>query len=168
MNRFVTVLFVLFTLSRVASAQNVGLCNQILASAGKISIQQGNVWAWTAGEPVIFTLGPVSNYILTQGFHQPDLCQAVSTDETALSDWQIEVFPNPTSDQLHVRFSAEKTGALRATVVDLLGHIVLSNLTLDTPESSTLDCSGWLPGVYVLLLQDADTHATATVRFVRL
>lgn len=168
MNRFVTAIFVLFISTHAVFCQGVALCNQVLSSGGKVFIQQGNNWAWTVGEPVIFTLGPVSNFILTQGFHQPDLCQAVSTDETALADWQIEVFPNPTSDQLHVRFSADKTGSLRATVVDLLGRVVLSELPLDTPEASTLDCSGWLPGVYLLVLQDSDTRASTTVRFVRL
>lgn len=168
MNRFVLFLFALPLFACPGFSQGVGLCNQVLSAGGKVFVQQGNNWAWTVGEPVIFTLGPVSNYILTQGFHQPDLCQSVSTDETALSDWQIEVFPNPTTDQLHVRFSADKTGALRANVVDLLGRVMISDLPLDTPEDSVLDCSGWLPGVYLLLLQDTATKATTAVRFVRI
>ena len=167
-NRFQLSLLALFACARAGFGQDYGLCNQVLSAGGDITIQQGNTWAWTVGEPVIFTLGPVSNHVLAQGFHQPDLCLPVSTQEATLADWQIEVFPNPTSDFLHLRFSAEKTGALRASVFDLLGRTVLFNVPLDSPDGSLLDCSGWLPGVYLLHLQDVDSRAATTLRIIRL
>lgn len=169
MNRSIRCLLVFFLLSGAVRSQDISLCNQVLSAAGKTAVEQGNTWAWTVGEPVIFTFGPVVDRILTQGFHQPDLClPAVSTDDATLADWQIEVFPNPTSDVLHVRFSVEKTGALTATVFDLLGRVVLANALLDSPDDAVIDCSAWLPGVYLLHLQDRDTRASTLVRFVRI
>lgn len=167
MNRLFPLLLALSLCARAAHGQQYGLCNQVLSAGGDVTVQQGNTWSWTVGEPVIFTLGPLSGHILTQGFHQPDLCLPVSTNETVLADWQIEVFPNPTSDWLHIRFSAEKTG-LNASVFDLLGRAVQPDVWLDASGDAPLDCSGWQPGVYLLRLQDRDTRATATVRFIRL
>lgn len=169
MNRSIRCLLVLFLFAGAVRGQDVSLCNQVLSAAGKTAVEQGNSWAWTVGEPVIFTLGPVADRILTQGFHQSDLClPAVSTNDASLADWHIEVFPNPTADVLHVRFSAEKTGALTAAVFDMLGRVVLANALLDSPDDAVIDCSAWLPGVYLLHLQDRDTRAATIVRFVRL
>lgn len=168
MNRSLRCLIFFLLFAGFVRGQGVELCNQVVAATGKTAVEQGNTWAWTVGEPFIFTFGPAADRILTQGFHQPDLCLSVSATEPSLADWQIEVFPNPTMDLLHVRFSAEKTGALMATVFDPLGHIVLAGLSLDSPDDARIDCSGWAPGVYLLHLQDSDSRAATTVRFVRL
>lgn len=168
MNRFLPLLIALGAFSGPLFSQNISLCNQVLASGGKQTVQQGNTWAWTVGEPVIFTLGPIGNHLLTQGFHQPDLCLPVSTQESSLAEWSIEVFPNPATDRLFVRFSDVSTGDLHARVFDLMGRPVLSDAVLDTPEGTLLDCADWQAGVYFLQLVDARTSATATIRFIRL
>lgn len=168
MNRFLTLLAAFWALSGALFSQNISLCNQVLASGGKQIVQQGNTWAWTVGEPVIFTLGPIGNHLLTQGFHQPDLCLPVSTEEASLAEWSIEVFPNPATDRLFVRFYDVSSGDLHARVFDLMGRPVLSDLVLDSPEGSMLDCADWQAGVYFLQLVDARTSATATIRVIRL
>jgi hypothetical protein len=106
---------------------------------------------------------------LTQGFHQPDICQSVATKDLDLAAWEIEVFPNPTADFLNIRFSDENgSGALRASVFDVLGRAMLLQQPLDEPSGTSLNCQAWQSGVYFLRLEDAATGAAATVRFVRL
>lgn len=168
MNRFVLLPFFAGLFALPLSAQNIALCNQVLAAGGDITVQQGNTWAWTVGEPVIFTLGPVSGYQLTQGFHQPDLCLSVSTQEATLAAWEIEVFPNPATDHLYIRYTAQSSGQLKAAVYDLMGRPLVFDIALDTPEGTLLDCTEWQAGVYFLQLIDTQTRASATIRFVRL
>lgn len=128
-------------------------------------MQQGG-HAYTVGEVVIFT-GSVGDFIFTQGFHQPEQTKIVSVDQPELADWNIEVFPNPATDRLTVRFSAERESALRVNVLDLLGRVILDASPLSEPTGSIIDCSLWQPGVYFLQLLDPQ-QAHATVRIVRL
>ncbi len=167
MNRFLILVLLSGAIPVLLQAQNIGICNQVLSATGKSSIQAGRYYAYTVGEPFILTLEGNTRE-LTQGFHQPDLCQLVATSNLDLAAWSIEVFPNPTSDFLHIQYSADQNGALEASVYDVLGHLVLAGQTLAQPDGSLLDCASWQAGLYFLQLRDPATQATATVRFIRL
>ena len=74
MNRFLLVLFPL-SLWSVASNAQVSMCNQVIGTTGFSAIEQNKYWAYTVGEVAIFTLSNTQDVsVLTQGFHQPDLC----------------------------------------------------------------------------------------------
>ncbi len=169
MNRFL-LLALLACLSPCVSQaqdQNLGLCEQVLAVAGKSVVRAGRYYAYTIGEPFIFTLQGATTTV-TQGFHQPELCVMVATHDVELADWQIQVFPNPTTDFLHIQYSADHNSQLEAAVFDVLGHLIVDQVSLDRPDDSLIDCSTWQAGLYFLQLRDPATHAVATVRFIRL
>jgi hypothetical protein len=149
------------------TAQSVGLCHQVLASSGGTGTQGGRLYTYTVGEPFILTLS-TPNRVITQGFHQPDLCVPVSTQNLDLEAWALEVFPNPTAHQVSIRYAAGQNGQLVASVFDLLGRPVLLNQRLGNPEGSLLDSSGWQAGIYLLRLQEEDSQRSATLRIVRL
>ncbi len=167
MNRFVLFAFLCCAFPALSQAQSIGICNQVLSASGKSAFEGGRYYAYTVGEPFILTLESATTD-LTQGFHQPDLCLLVATSDLDLADWSIEVYPNPTSDFLHIQYSAGQNGILQATVYDVLGHLVVTSTPLSQPNGSQLDCTSWQAGVYFLQLRDPVTQATATVRFVRL
>ena len=167
MNRFLLIALVGCVLPTFIRAQNIEICNQVLGAAGGSTIESGLYYAYTVGEPFILTLKGTGTD-LTQGFHQPDLCVPVATSDLDLAAWSIEVFPNPTPDVLHIRYSAGQNGRLEASVFDVLGRLVVGNTPLSTPAGSLLDCGSWQAGLYFLQLRDPATQATATIRFVRL
>lgn len=167
MSRFtLTTAMWLLALSCCA-AQDARLFNQVVASTGNVATQQGLTYAYTIGEVVISTFS-AGNFTFTQGFHQPEHTSIVSVDQPELADWNIEVFPNPATDRLTVRYSDEKGNALRVSVLDLLGRVILDQQPLIEPGGSLIDCSTWQPGVYFLQLLDPQSRAGATVRIVRL
>lgn len=164
--------YLIFTLSlclpcSLCLAQGAENCSQVISAAGKSGTQAGLTFHYTVGEPVITTLSG-NTRIVTQGFHQPELCMLVSTHDLDLAAWAIEVFPNPTADFLTVRFAGDKGNNLRASVFNLFGQVMLSDQSLSQPSGSRLDCSAWQPGVYILQLQDPATHSAASVRFIRI
>lgn len=168
MNRSQLLLLFLALIPGIAfTQQGFENCIQVIGATGKTGTQNGLTFTYTVGEPVIVTLTGSTRKV-TQGFHQPDLCVPVSTDDLDLAAWGIEVFPNPTDGLLTVRFSAEQGNALQARVSDLLGRPLLSGRSLDQPDGSAIDCSAWQPGVYILQLQDPSTRKRAAVRFIRL
>jgi hypothetical protein len=166
MNRYISLALSLCLSSNFSFAQDYETALQVIGATGKTGIQAGLTFTYTVGEPVISTLTGNSRKV-TQGFHQPEL-GIVSVHNPSLSDWNIEVFPNPTADALTVRFSDEKGGVLHASVFNLLGQPMLTNQLLAQPDGSRLDCSAWQPGVYILQLQDPATLGIASLRFIRL
>jgi len=167
MNRFILTTFLWLGAFYTASAQNATLFNQVIGATGHIAVQQGLIYTYTVGEAVIVTLGS-DNRILTQGFHQPEHTRIVSVGDPDFTGWDIQVFPNPVSEELTIRYSSEKGTALTATVVDLVGKVVLHNQPLSEPTGSTLDCRSWQPGVYFLILHDPVGRGSSTVRIIRL
>lgn len=85
------------------------LGRQVLASAGETTITPQGAVSWTAGETIV---GPAAggSLSLNQGFQQPGL-QIVSTgDAGSQGEFALRVFPNPTSEILHVeRLEASNT-----------------------------------------------------------
>ena len=149
----------------IGAAQDATYFNQVIGSTGRFAVQNGRSSASTVGEVVIPTVTS-GNQVLTQGFHQPEQTRIVSVGNPDLTDWDIRVFPNPVSDLLTIQFSTAKGSSLRATVVDVVGKVVLT----DQPVSagSLLDCRAWQPGVYFVVLTDPITRASAMTRVIRM
>ena len=143
------------------------LTPRVVASGGGFVSQPGFSLSYTVGEAVTATLTGGVNKV-TQGFHQYDVCAVVSTHDVDLAAWNIEVFPNPATDLLTVRFAAEKSNTLNLSVYTPLGQAVLTDQTLTQPDGSLLDCSQWQPGIYLLLLSDPATGGAATVRVIKI
>lgn len=161
MNRLFTLTFLLLPV--LGFGQAYGLCMQVIGSTGG-SGKQGNYnVSWTVGEVVVNTIGN-NAYKLTQGFHQPDVCLPVSTWNLDLEALGIEVFPNPATSWLNIRYTDSGKTSLQASAFDMLGHQVLQPQLLDQPDGTLIDVSNWPAGVYFLQIQDNLTKATATLR----
>lgn len=167
MSRFLTVFTTLFLFSFAAQAQQFTICMDVVASSGGHGIQSNKYIAWTVGEPFVHTLTDAS-FTFTQGFHQPDPCGVSLVGTNDLSDWGLNLFPNPTDGQLILRYSTEKQGRLLAAVYDLFGRPMFENQAFSSPEGNIIDASAWPPGVYFLQLKDPGSQATTILRFVRL
>jgi len=167
MNRLSTIFLLLFSWAVTAPAQDFTIFNQVIGSTGHFAVEGDQQWTYTIGEVVIETMS-VNNRTLTQGFHQPEFSRPVSTIDPELASWNIQVFPNPTVDVLNVRFDANLSGVLDAVVFDLYGRMLMQPQMLDQATGSIIDCTNWLPGMYILQLRDPQSLATATYRFVRL
>lgn len=98
MKRIFTI-FLLLTAYVTFSQQ---LSPEVIASAGDHFENDDISLSWTLGEPVISTLN--SEIILTQGFHQ-DLYIITSIDEMDMSEYNIQIYPNPTPDFLNIEFN---------------------------------------------------------------
>ncbi|MBK8967786.1 MAG: T9SS type A sorting domain-containing protein [Saprospiraceae bacterium] len=167
MNRFILTTLLWLWMLFTSSAQDATLFNQVIGSTGHVAVQQGLTYAYTVGEAVIVTVGS-DKRILSQGFHQPEHTRIVSVGDPDFANWDIHVFPNPVSEVLTIRYSADKGASLTATVVDLVGKVLLQRQPLSDPHGSILDCRSWQPGVYFLILQDPVGRGSSTVRIVRL
>ena len=73
----------------------------------------------------------------------------------------LQVYPNPCTDQLHVSGFPEGKGT-KALIRDISGRELLS-----TTACSTIDVSSLRPGIYFLFLTDPSGHNLQATRFVK-
>jgi hypothetical protein len=167
MSRYTTLLFLLFITVSLQS-QTLGLCAEVIASTGQSVEKQGITYSYTVGEPVIFALTNL-NLTLTQGFHQPDLCGLVGTNTPeALANWQVEIYPNPTSDLLFLKINTQKNPKFRLDIFDVLGKLVRTDFNIQANDIQSIKVIDLVEGNYFLRLTDLDTKTYTISRFVKI
>jgi hypothetical protein len=69
---------------------------------------------------------------------------------------EVEVFPNPASEEITVTFNAEKKGNAEIGIMTVEGKIIRNSNILVTPgiNSIVVGLSDLLPGIYLLKFQD--------------
>jgi hypothetical protein len=119
MKRIITLLIILTSFSAVAQQ----VSPEVIASAGDHFENEDISISWTLGEPVIATLD--AEYILTQGFHQ-DLYIITSVDEIEITEFSVNVYPNPTRDLVNIAIQQDSKQAEAATIqlMDTKGSII--------------------------------------------
>ena len=120
---------------------------EVIAGAGTHSTTANSQVSWTVGEVVTQTLSSGTN-TATQGFHQTLI--TVTAIDPPMADFHVEVFPNPASTVLNVRFKTSTTTKLE--LVDMHGRSVLAGEPTEA-DVRTLDVTALSQGVYILRVQ---------------
>lgn len=140
----------------LASQAQVSLERSVVASAGFSS----PTLSFTIGEPVTET-APVGSIVLTQGFQQPDTVLRVGIDAIADASMGVQLYPNPTSNTINLKFTNPIADAAYAiSVRNVLGQECLSLAKLFAPSSASIDLRSLAAGLYYLSLVDGQNRRT--------
>lgn len=123
----------------------------VVGSAGDYyqNILVGNLH-WTVGEIAVSRYE--NGLELGEGFHQVYYDLLVQTAEELPEEWEINVYPNPTTDWLEVRFPETETLFLK--LFDIQGRLLADWGGIS--GEATLDVELYPEGVYLLQLQAED------------
>jgi hypothetical protein len=92
--------------------------------------------------------------------------QPVSSAHQRLADWQIELSPNPATEQLTVNLPEGQPSTFPLRVFDFSGKMVLEKSVQSAQASVQVSIANLPSGVYFLTLQWL--HTVATCRFAKL
>lgn len=92
----------------------------------------------------------------------PDYRYTVGLDDTPL--WQLAVYPNPATDQIHVVLPGE--GAWMLTLVDMTGNIILQESCSGSQEYR-IDAGNWPAGMYLLNAALEGQQQTIKLQLIR-
>ena len=142
------------------------ICMQVIGSNGLSAEKLGKHYDATLGEVMISTLTSTdASMTITQGFHQPECGLAmVGTGDVAL-EWRLEVYPNPTSSLLYLKYEYAGANALQTRVWSANGTLLED--WQSTASESAIDCSHSPAGLYFLEIQDPSTGQKTIIRFVK-
>lgn len=94
-------------------------------------------------------------------YRKADVAVPVSVNETELSNYNLDIFPNPVVDELNIRFS-EDIEQIYWTVVNLQGQALAKGEFLKASSSSlTVDVNGLESGFYLFTIQSGN-HRQST------
>jgi 1,4-alpha-glucan branching enzyme len=100
---------------------------------------------------------------------QPEITDApVSLDELVIDEESMLVYPNPSKDEVSVRFTSHSTSAVKLVIVDSQGKTILDKkLPVFIGENTEkLDLNGISPGNYSILVIQGNNIKTAQLNIV--
>jgi hypothetical protein len=100
---------------------------------------------------------------------QPEITDApVSLDELVIDEESMLVYPNPSKDEVSVRFTSHSTSAVKLVLVDSQGKTILDKkLPVFIGENTEkLDLNGISPGNYSILVIQGNNIQTAQLNIV--
>jgi len=125
--------------------------NDVVASSGGTSILENLQLSWTLGESFTETYQH-DNMLISQGFHQP-LLIVMDIPNHELPALNVEFFPNPTRDILHVELPGTATEENYLLILlDINGKTILSE-NICNDNKYELDFSHLNQGIYLLTLE---------------
>lgn len=156
--RKVLLIFLLLMYYNTAFSQTIS--KQVIGAAGKTQSNSNIKVSWTAGEPVVglMTAGGLQ---LGNGYYPAMDLQALSVKDTNL-DVQIKIYPNPTSQLLYVSHPEFNSFILR--ISDINGKQVYTGvISKDQP----LDVSNYTQGIYLINIENKESHQKNTYKIIK-
>lgn len=153
------ILIALFTAFIInASAQQTS--PEIISTAGNYDSNTNNAISWTIGELIIETENNSSN-TLTQGFHQNNY---IITDfEDSDLDYQISVFPNPTTNHIFVKMNKEEN--FQVYLYDLNGKLLYHSKNEN--QTAQIDMSIFAKASYILSLYNTENQFIKSYKIIK-
>lgn len=103
---------------------------------------------YTVGEPAVVTLTDSTSFYLTQGFQQPSSSELTQTDYLI----RLDIYPNPVSDKVNIRFYVKDIDDFVIEVYDIIGNLVLNAEVSDvfSGQVESLDLTKLRQGIYMI------------------
>jgi len=118
----------------------------VYANAGMAVTYRGDWINYTIGEVFISNL--IGDGIrLTEGFQQPGPNIRTSSVGSELNPTVIQVYPNPSSDFLHLTSTVEFN---QITIYDMHGRSVYTKKLATSNLDETISTTDWHPGIYLV------------------
>lgn len=146
-NIFVTLL-TLLSLAGIAQVKQ-----EVIASAGGFNKSADNTISisWTLGETIVPTFtSQDGSLILTHGFQQKLIITAI--EENLEDPVKVNIFPNPASDQVNIRFESATDKEILLYLLDSQGRVVMTDKIEAASIDKTIILQDLPAGIYYLRL----------------
>jgi hypothetical protein len=157
----------IFFLFFIAKGQSI--TPEVIATAGDYFVGSNATLSWTLGEVITETVSN-GNYTLTQGFQQPHYnITSIPDDPNIKNDplAEINIYPNPVSDQLNISFKDVKQDNVTITLFDLNGKVLISDITENTTAVKQLNMTYVAKGNYIIRFATKDGKFLKSFKVVK-
>ena len=142
---------------------------QVIGTAGDY-VENGDIsLSYTIGEPIIET-AITGTIILTQGFQQPDAQRTSSGIDQDVAGVEVgySVFPNPTTDILHVNLTSNEAVEMIVELYDMGGKqnkLQTSKFLVSGTTNQEFDVSHLAAAQYMLVFNNVNGKTLKSINF---
>ncbi len=147
LEKYLLLLFLCCSL-KISTAQS--LSPEIISPSGASFSSTSSQLDWTLGEPVTSLL-TISNAILTQGFHQPNLL--VTAISSVSANYSVAIFPNPTVDFIQLQIQNLLNEVIFIELYTVEGKL-LQTQQLNSSADLQIDMTKYNSGTYQLSIKN--------------
>ena len=154
------VFFIVFS-SLSGFCQSLDL--EVIASAGKSSQNLNFQLDWTIGEVITTTISS-EDYILSQGFHQPNLI----ISSIGLSDFpglSVSIYPNPATEVVSVKLSSFGEDDRIIELIDMSGRICFYEQS--NAQEIEINLLGFEKGLFFLRIHDSNGKHLGSFKIIK-
>lgn len=151
-------LILFFLVTTIGYSQTIS--KQVIGAAGKTQSSATSKLSWTVGEPIVGLMTSNGSQ-LGNGFYPALNLQALSVEDNSMNV-QLIVYPNPTSQSLHV--THPDMNFFGITIADLNGKQLYSG-TINNDEP--LDVSNYSQGMYMVTIENTTTNKKNTYKIIK-
>lgn len=121
----------------------------------------GNSLSYSIGETMVSTTSNF-NQTLTQGFQQNSFKAVVGIVEVIDEKFIVNTFPNPTTDYLNIKVSAQnpkiEIGDFQLEMMDLVGNKIAIEQNFTDEQTVKIDLRYLSSGIYIINLRTATSN----------
>ncbi len=150
-------------MSALSYSQTVST-ESFFAASGSLSNSYAKV-SWTLGDLQVLTYSS-DNVVLTQGFLQSNLTVTNVVNIKDNNSIELQVFPNPVSDFLNLKYTAVKETSLSFYLYNLNGSLIHSKNANSKDYSETIDFRQFQGGTYILKAVSQDGSFIKTFKLL--
>ena len=158
--------FFLFSLINIYG-QTLILEPSLISNGGEFLESNSYQLNFSIGEPITATIKGDNNYILSQGFHQPELLSVSSIKSTIGFVEKIEIFPNPTTGQITVKADFLDSKEINFLLFNALGQKFYRTKQSLGTNGVTLNLSLLPSGEYFLKLTNEKLTRQQTFKIIK-
>ena|ERR1700733_7919131 len=133
MKKEILLIPLLLTVSFGVRAQSISPAT--LNATGGTATISGTEFDWSVGEMTMVSTFINANIIVTQGVLQPTP-SATSVPNNSLISTQLEVFPNPATSVVNLRYSSQANGSLTYQLMDETGRVITRHKIVFAPGTT--------------------------------
>ena len=134
----------------------VTLERQVVGTAGSYSVTGDIILSSTVGDTATTTLISGS-LILTQGFQQAEVDEVTDIEDLMELVVDYQVYPNPTTDLLQIKFESTEAVELQLSIQDMTGRSIAGTartLQGQGELTTTYSLAELTQGIYLLTFKD--------------
>ena len=132
---------------------NAQVKQEVIASAGGFNKSADNTISisWTLGETIVPTFtSQDGSLILTHGFQQKLIITAI--EENLEEPVKVNIFPNPASEQVNIRFESVTDKEILLYLLDSQGRVIMTDKIETASIDKTINLQDLPAGIYYLRL----------------
>lgn len=156
--------FIIFLCCFSINIQAQSIQHQVLDVAGTNLTAAGYSMSLSIGQTAISTL-KANNYIITQGFQQPEFSKITTTHNPEKTNFQATIFPNPTQDILNINVIGIENASYKTFIFNTMGQLIKKSEFVGNEVS--VEVNDLPVGDYILRLQNIDSEQFMVAKFIK-